>query len=52
MDVETFYGPVNFDETGKNAAKPMGFIQIQDGEIRLVGPAEVADAELQYPLGE
>ena len=52
MDVVTFYGPINFDETGKNAAKPMGFIQIQDGEIRLVGPAEVADAELQYPLGE
>ena len=52
MDVVTFYGPINFDETGKNATKPMGFIQIQDGEIRLVGPAEVADAELQYPLGE
>ena len=52
LDVTTFYGPINFDDTGKNAAKPMGFIQIQDGEIRLVGPAEVADAELQYPLGE
>lgn len=52
LDVETFYGPINFDDTGKNSAKPMGFIQIQDGEIRLVGPAEVADAELQYPLGE
>jgi len=52
MDIETFYGPINFDETGKNAAKPMGFIQIQDGEIRVVGPAEVADAELQYPLGD
>lgn len=51
LDVTTFYGPINFDETGKNTAKPMGFIQIQDGEIRLVGPAEVADAELQYPLG-
>jgi branched-chain amino acid transport system substrate-binding protein len=51
MDIETFYGPIAFDETGKNTVKPMGFIQIQDGEIRVVGPAEVADAELIYPRG-
>ena len=52
LDVTTFYGPINFDETGKNTAKPMGFIQIQDGAIRLVGPPAVAEAELQYPLGD
>lgn len=52
MDVETFYGPISFDETGKNDVKPMGFIQIQDGEIVTVGPADVAEAELIYPLGE
>ena len=52
LDVETFYGPISFDETGKNASKPMGFIQIQDGEIVTVGPADVAEAELIYPLGE
>lgn len=49
MDVDTFYGPINFDETGKNAAKPMGTIQIQDGVTRLVAPAEVSVADLIYP---
>jgi branched-chain amino acid transport system substrate-binding protein len=50
LDVVTFYGPINFDETGKNAAKPMGAIQIQDGEILVIAPAEAAEAELQYPM--
>ena len=50
LDVETFYGPINFDETGKNAGKPMGAIQIQDGEIFVVAPAEAAVSDLQYPM--
>lgn len=50
LDVVTFYGPINFDDTGKNAAKPMGAIQIQDGEILVVAPAEAAVADLQYPM--
>ena len=49
MDVDTFYGPINFDETGKNAAKPMGTVQIQDGGTRLVAPADVSVADLIYP---
>lgn len=49
MDVDTFYGPINFDETGKNVAKPMGTIQIQDGHARLVAPADVSVAALIYP---
>ena len=50
LDVVTFYGPINFDETGKNVAKPMGAIQIQDGVINVVAPSEAAVAELQYPM--
>jgi len=46
LDVMTFYGPINFDETGKNAAKPMGAIQIQDGVINVVAPPEAAVADL------
>ena len=49
MDVDTFYGRINFDETGKNVAKPMGTIQIQDGHARLVAPADVSVAALIYP---
>lgn len=50
LDVETFYGPINFDETGKNAGKPMGAIQIQDGVTKVVAPSEAAVAELQFPM--
>ena len=46
LDVTTFYGPINFDETGKNAAKPMGAIQIQDGVINVIAPPEAAVADL------
>lgn len=49
LDVVTFYGPINFDDTGKNASKPMGAIQIQDGEILVVAPERAAVAELRYP---
>lgn len=49
LDVTTFYGPINFDETGKNAGKPMGSIQIQDGVINVVAPSESAVADLLYP---
>lgn len=47
LDEVTFYGPINFDETGKNAAKPMGAIQIQDGVINVIAPPEAAVADLQ-----
>jgi branched-chain amino acid transport system substrate-binding protein len=50
LDVVTFYGPINFDETGKNAAKPMGAIQIQDGVINVVAPSEAAVTDLLYPM--
>ncbi len=49
LDVVTFYGPINFDDTGKNAGKPMGSIQIQDGVINVVAPSASAIADLIYP---
>jgi branched-chain amino acid transport system substrate-binding protein len=51
LDVETFYGPVNFDHKGRNAAKLMGAIQIQEGGLELITPAEVATGRLTYPRG-
>jgi branched-chain amino acid transport system substrate-binding protein len=50
LDVVTFYGPINFDETGKNAQKPMGSIQILEGKIEVVAPSEAAVAEMVYPF--
>jgi branched-chain amino acid transport system substrate-binding protein len=50
MDIETFYGHINFDETGKNTAKPMATIQIQpDGTIRVIAPSDVAEVEPTWP---
>ena len=51
----TFYGPVKFDETGKNIAKPMVLYQIQDGQYVVVAPAEWAAGKPVMPtpdLGE
>ena len=33
-DLQTFYGNIRFDETGKNIAKPMVLLQIRDGAYR------------------
>ncbi len=50
LDVVTFYGPINFDETGKNVGKPMGTIQIQSGVINVVAPEVAAVSGLDYPM--
>jgi branched-chain amino acid transport system substrate-binding protein len=50
LDIVTFYGPINFDDTGKNAGKPMGTIQIQDGVVNVVAPTEAAVADLLFPM--
>ncbi len=50
LDVTTFYGPINFDETGKNVGKPMGAIQVQDGEILVIAPEGAAVTDLQFPM--
>ena len=49
LDVVTFYGPIKFEVTGKNVAKPMGTIQILDGQIKVVAPQGAAVAEMAYP---
>ena len=48
-DLQTFYGQVRFDATGKNVAKPMVLRQIQNGEYRIVAPGHLASRELVYP---
>lgn len=48
-DMQTFYGNIKFDETGKNIAKPMVLYQIQDGNYRVVAPTRWASGELKYP---
>ncbi len=49
LDIDTFYGPIRFDERGVNVAKPMGTVQVQDGTIVVVAPAAAAEGALVYP---
>ena len=49
MDADTFYGPIQFGPTGKNTAKPMGAIQIQNGQTHVVAPRDTAAAQIIYP---
>ena len=52
LSAETFYGPISFDGRGVNTAKPMGTVQVQDGQIVIVAPEAAATAGLQYPQGD
>lgn len=45
----TFYGPIDFDETGKNVAKPMVLYQVQQGDYKVVSPVRWAEAKLIHP---
>lgn len=48
-DMQTFYGNIKFDETGKNIAKPMVLRQIRNGEYKVVAPTKWASSELIWP---
>ena len=52
LSADTFYGPISFDERGVNTSKPMGMVQVLDGEIVVVAPDDAAAPTLQYPLGD
>ena len=47
--LETFYGWIDFDETGKNVAKPMVLRQIQNGKLIPVAPSKFAAGAVIYP---
>ena len=48
-EMQTFYGNVRFDATGKNIAKPMVLAQILNSRYAVVAPTRWASAELVYP---
>ncbi len=50
MKLETFYGVIGFDETGKIVTKKMAVIQIQNGKPRTVYPFE--EVKPVYPKPE
>jgi len=48
-DLMTFYGPIKFDSTGKNTAKPMVLYQVLGGDYKVVAPTKWAEAKLVFP---
>src|SRR5438309_3040600 len=48
-DMMTFYGPIKFDETGKNTKKPMVLYQVQGGDYKVVAPTKWAETKLVFP---
>ncbi len=48
-EMQTFYGNIKFDETGKNIAKPMVLYQVQNGKYVVVAPTKWAAAEVILP---
>jgi branched-chain amino acid transport system substrate-binding protein len=48
-NMETFYGHVRFDKTGRNTAKPMVLRQIQGGDYAVVAPTKYAAEPVVYP---
>ena len=47
--LETFYGNIDFDDTGKNIAKPMVLRQIQKGKLVPVAPSKFAGGQVIFP---
>jgi branched-chain amino acid transport system substrate-binding protein len=48
-DLMTFFGPIQFDATGKNVAKSMVLYQVQNGKYKVVAPDKWANSTVIYP---
>ena len=47
--LNTFFGNIRFDATGKNVAKPMVLRQIQGSKLYVVAPSKWATADIIHP---
>jgi len=50
VKTKTFFGPIQFDNTGENVAKPMFTVQIQSGNIEVVAPDGAKTKLMVYPI--
>ena len=48
-NLQTFYGPIKFDATGKNVAKSMVLYQVLDGKYKVVAPSKWATTKIVFP---
>lgn len=52
LDIETFFGPIKYDNRGVNVAATVSVIQIQNGKSTLVWPQKIQVAKPVYPKPE
>ena len=45
-DINTFYGPIKFSPNGMNQVRGLPIIQVQNKAIKVLGPAEIKNADL------
>lgn len=45
-DIQTFYGPIKFGPNGMNLPRELPIIQVQKGEIKVLAPAAIKNADL------
>jgi branched-chain amino acid transport system substrate-binding protein len=50
LSITTFFGPIEFGETGQNTALDPPIFQIQGGQIVVLAPDDIATGELVYPF--
>ena len=50
LSITTFFGPIEFGETGQNTALDPPIFQIQGGQIVVLSPDDIATGELVYPF--
>jgi branched-chain amino acid transport system substrate-binding protein len=48
-DMDTFYGHIDFDGTGKNVGKPTVLLQVINGKYKVVAPSKWATDKVVYP---
>ena len=51
-DMETFYGHIDFDDTGKNIAKPTVMLQVIKGQYVVVAPTKWATEKARLSAPE
>lgn len=47
LDIMTFYGPIKFGPNGMNAGRELPVIQVQDGDVKLLYPPAIKQADLK-----
>lgn len=47
LDIVTFYGPIKFSPNGMNQVRDLPIIQVLNGKVSVLHPADIKNAELQ-----